>query len=736
MSNHEVLVVEIVEVKKHPNADALEIVKVSGYDYSIISKMGEFKVGDLGVFVEPDYMVPTDHENFSFLKSGNRCKHRITVRKLRGIWSEGLLFKAPEGVAVGDNVMDRYGITRWEPPPSKSFGWGAEGAALKSGLQDPEPVIPGVHKIPHYGLENYKKHSNVIKEGEEVFYTTKIHGSSGRYVFWDGKMHCGSRTTWKKNTKGLKYSFTHPETGEVIERDAPACSWWDLLETNPWIEEWCKANPGIILYGEVFGCFKYKTPISLADGSSKMIGEIVNKKLPVKVATINLETKELEFKKVINWFKYPVRKEDFVKIEYEKRCHGGRGTGITVTKNHVLFDGNLKEKDAGSFSVGDELCFISEQNLNYLQEQMILGTLLGDSHFTKNYMLSFGHTEIQKDLVDIKNKILGKFGSKLTTIPETEKIIKGKVAVSKKQYRVVSKSFHGHSNIDFRKFCYSKNKKTVTKEWLNSLTPISLAFWYMDDGTLSVSEGKNNKSILCTNCFTVEEQNLIIDFFRKINIDCYYCEKRKNIIFSPNDSKKFQTLIAPYIIPSMRYKLNEEFRNIPCILNELIKSAESTNFGFVKTKIKKISKPTEIELKKIGKYMYDLGIEDNTNYFANKVLVHNSIVQGDLFHYGYKNGELGFRVFDVLKDNAWVPFSELVTNELYKGLNIVPVLYHGPHNKELLETLAEEPETSLPNCGDKHIREGIVIKGSYERWDESVGRVALKYVSRNYLMKS
>ena len=127
---------------------------------------------------------------------------------------------------------------------------------------------------------------------------------------------------------------------------------------------------------------------------------------------------------------------------------------------------------------------------------MILGTLLGDSHFTKNYMLSFGHTEIQKDLVDIKNKILGKFGSKLTTIPETEKIIKGKVAVSKKQYRVVSKSFHGHSNIDFRKFCYSKNKKTVTKEWLNSLTPISLAFWYMDDGTLSVSEGKNNKSIL------------------------------------------------------------------------------------------------------------------------------------------------------------------------------------------------------------------------------------------------
>ena len=366
MSTHEVLVVEVIGVEKHPNADLLEIVRISGYDYSIISKISEFKVGDLAVFVEPDYMVPTDHPNFSFLKSGNRDKHRITVRKLRGVWSEGLLFKAPEGATKGENVMDQFGITRWEPPVSKAFGWGAEGAALKSGLQDPEPVIPGVHTIPKYGLENYKKFSAVLTENDEVFYTTKIHGSSGRYVYWDGKMHCGSRTTWKKNTKGMKYSFTHPETGEIIEKDAPACSWWDLLDTNPWIEEWCKANPGIILYGEIF----------------------------------------------------------------------------------------------------------------------------------------------------------------------------------------------------------------------------------------------------------------------------------------------------------------------------------------------------------------------------------SSIVQGDLFHYGYKNGELGFRVFDVLKDNAWVSFSELVTNELYKNLKLVPVLYHGLHNKELLETLAEEPETSLPNCGDKHIREGIVIKGSYERWDESVGRVALKYVSRNYLMKS
>jgi RNA ligase (TIGR02306 family) len=72
MSKHEVLVVEVVEVKEHPNADALEVVKISGYDYTIVTKKGEFKVGDLGVFVEPDYMVPTDHEKFNFLKTAKK----------------------------------------------------------------------------------------------------------------------------------------------------------------------------------------------------------------------------------------------------------------------------------------------------------------------------------------------------------------------------------------------------------------------------------------------------------------------------------------------------------------------------------------------------------------------------------------------------------------------------------------------------------------------------------------
>lgn len=236
MSEHEVLVVQIETVTKHPGADALEVIKVKGYDYSIISKLGEFKVGDLGIFIEPDYMVPTARPEFAFLQKGTKENQRITCRRLRGIWSEGLLIKAQPHHKVGDNVMEEYGITRWEPPPVKNGGWGAEGAALKSGIQAKEPSIPGVYRIPNYDLENYKKYRDLIVEGEMVCYTTKIHGC----LFEDTILETneGEKTISEIVNNKLELlikSFNH-ETNEIEYRKA--IDWMSSFDKNDndWFE--------------------------------------------------------------------------------------------------------------------------------------------------------------------------------------------------------------------------------------------------------------------------------------------------------------------------------------------------------------------------------------------------------------------------------------------------------------------------------------------------------------------
>src|SRR5574338_20098 len=244
MSTHEVLVVKIEEIIKHDNADSLEIIKVSGYDYSIIAKKGDFKVNDLAIFIEPDYVVPIERSEFSFLKKG-----RVTACRLRGIWSEGLLIKAQHHHNLGDNVIEEYGIKRWEPPALKGndFHWGAEGSKLQGGYCAKGPDIVA----PKYDLENYKKYSKLITENDFVYKTVKIHGTNARFVYHNKQMFCGSRTTWKAKPGEIR-EYKNGE-GQIIQKETPKNTWWDALEQNSWIEEFCKANPDVVLYGEIFG---------------------------------------------------------------------------------------------------------------------------------------------------------------------------------------------------------------------------------------------------------------------------------------------------------------------------------------------------------------------------------------------------------------------------------------------------------------------------------------------------
>lgn len=248
MSNHTIPVVQITAVQEHPNADSLEIVRVNDYEYQTIVRKGDFKEGDLAIFVEPDYVVPAHRPEFSFLSdNGRKSRVRITTKRLRGLWSEGLLIPAKSHHSLGDDVLSEYEITRWEPPllKSSSRGWNNEGACMQNGWEAPPPAI----HIPVYDIENEKKYSKLIPLGEPVYYTTKIHGTNARFVYHQGAMHCGSRTRWR---------YAPGITLESVQegrppRVTPENTWWSALSQNRWIEEWCKDNPDVVLFGEIYG---------------------------------------------------------------------------------------------------------------------------------------------------------------------------------------------------------------------------------------------------------------------------------------------------------------------------------------------------------------------------------------------------------------------------------------------------------------------------------------------------
>lgn len=243
MSTHAVKVIKVEQVLPHDNADSLEIIPIPGSSWQCVSQKDTFKPGDLAIYIEPDYIVPTNRPEFSFLsKPDNGDKHRMRAVRLRGALSYGLLIPVSEltdadfEVEEGDDVMEMLGITRYEPPAQHAD------ADLLAG---PAP------SAPKFDVESLANHPDALIPGELVVASEKIHGANARYLYQDGVFYMGSRTRW-----------LNPNTPHIWALAAARDRGPNGLSP---IESWCRANEGSILYGEVYGpvqSLKYgeKTP--------------------------------------------------------------------------------------------------------------------------------------------------------------------------------------------------------------------------------------------------------------------------------------------------------------------------------------------------------------------------------------------------------------------------------------------------------------------------------------------
>lgn len=218
MSEFHVQVVRIGDVEKHPNADSLSITNIHG-GYPVIFRTGDFAPGDLAVYIPVDSLVPTTEERFAFLGDGSGKPARIRAKKLRGVFSMGLLSPAAPDMTEGDDVRELLAIGKWVP---------AIECASTGGDNEPDPGC-----MPFYtDLDGLRKYRTVIQPDEEVVCTEKIHGANGRFCFVDGRLWCGSRTQ--------------------IKADTETSVWWQVARGFELAERLAEV-PGIAIYGEVYG---------------------------------------------------------------------------------------------------------------------------------------------------------------------------------------------------------------------------------------------------------------------------------------------------------------------------------------------------------------------------------------------------------------------------------------------------------------------------------------------------
>lgn len=104
---------KVHNIRPIENADRIEQIGVLGWN--LIAKKGEFKYGDLCVYIEIDSKVDETNENFAFLENK---KYKVKSMKMRGVISQGLALPVSilkgKNYKLGQDVTSELKITKIE----------------------------------------------------------------------------------------------------------------------------------------------------------------------------------------------------------------------------------------------------------------------------------------------------------------------------------------------------------------------------------------------------------------------------------------------------------------------------------------------------------------------------------------------------------------------------------------------------------------------------------------------
>ncbi len=186
---------------------------------------------------------------------------------------------------------------------------------------------------------------------------------------------------------------------------------------------------------------------------------------------------------------------------------------------------------------------------------IILGAILGDGSLKiqnkyANADLQIRHSEVQKDYLLWKaNELKEIAGDRSISVQEADGYSKNK------KWRFVSKRLPALTELHH--LTYKHNTLRIKRKWLNQMTPLSLAVWWCDDGSLISYGGR--KGVFCTDGFDEASVRILAHYLKVVwNIRTVVApvgRKRDGTqeqywriwIRSQEELKKFLRIILPYI---------------------------------------------------------------------------------------------------------------------------------------------------------------------------------------------
>ena len=195
--------------------------------------------------------------------------------------------------------------------------------------------------------------------------------------------------------------------------------------------------------------------------------------------------------------------------------------------------------------------------LTAIQKEILVGLLLGDGHLEtdnngRTYRLKVEHSLAQKGYTDW---LYDQFRDLTRQGP------KQKQRTSVNGNRCDSYWFTTYGLGLFRFYgqqFYVQKKKIIPAMIGKLITPLSLAIWFMDDGSLKST--KHHTYVIHSIGFSKSDlENIALVLKKKFGfeIDLHRQGNTWRIYIPSRSAERFRELIDPYILDSMRYKLGQ-----------------------------------------------------------------------------------------------------------------------------------------------------------------------------------
>jgi len=189
------------------------------------------------------------------------------------------------------------------------------------------------------------------------------------------------------------------------------------------------------------------------------------------------------------------------------------------------------------------------------QKAIIIGNVLGDGGIYRSHTSGNGQFYI-KQCNKYKDYVYWLFEELKNLCPSVPKFKK-----AYNQWYFYSRNLENLEEI--RKAFYYNGKKKVPKdikEWFT--LPLSLAVWYMDDGSLDFRPKDHYNFSFSTNAFSVEENYLLINVLKEnfgINatVQTPLCRGKRypEIYIGVAGRDRFLSLVKPYVLNCFKHKI-------------------------------------------------------------------------------------------------------------------------------------------------------------------------------------